>query len=505
MLFSIIQTSINYSQTYRGTMKRFLFLGFLFFSATVFAFETHSRVDLSTVEQILLPNSTITVNITFHLDKNWHTYAPKSEIGHEPRFTWTLPEGVSVGEFEWPSFKVFNNQGLTYQGYDEGFTLNIPLKLDAKKRKSMAVSVDVYWLVCADVCIPHETSLQLNIGRSSSVFIVLVFAFIGGLLLNLMPCVFPVIALKVYELVRLVDSTKSRLLPSIMLYTLGIVGTFLILGGLLSVFKLIGIQVGWGFQLQSPYFLSFLILLFLGMGFYFLGVFNWGYQATTIQFKSNNRYLQSLLWGVTAVLVATPCSAPFMGTAIGATLGMSIPFILIVFGVMGIGMGFPYLLFAFFPRLLNLLPKPGKWMVTFKKVLSIPLFLTVIWLATLLFAVLTPVSMETTSNYSWDQATYAQLLKTNQPLLLKFTAKWCLTCELNERLFFKNEAVQQFLKKKNITVITVDWTHYDADITRLIQSFGRNSIPLYVLHNYPLVGSQTILPELLTPSTIQKW
>ena len=221
-----------------------------------------------------------------------------------------------------------------------------------------------------------------------SLLVALAFAFAGGLLLNLMPCVFPVLGIKVMGFVRHAHGDSRALWMQGAVFSVGVLVSFLVLAGLLLALRAGGAQLGWGFQLQSPTFVTLLAALFFLMALNLFGVFEWGgfAQSMTSSLSAQGRYADAFLAGVLATVVATPCTAPFMGAAVGFTLAQPAPVSLAVFAMLGVGMALPVLALSFFPAALKRLPKPGPWMETFKQVMAFPLFATVIWLAWVLGA-----------------------------------------------------------------------------------------------------------------------
>ena len=226
-------------------------------------------------------------------------------------------------------------------------------------------------------------SLSPSDGIGGSVLFALAFAFLGGILLNLMPCVFPVLGIKVVGFVEHAhgDARAMRLQGAI--FALGVVLSFLVLAEIMLLLRSSGTQLGWGFQLQSPAFVTVLAALFFLLALNLSGVFEWGAfaQSMTSNLSAQGRYADAFLSGILASVVATPCTAPFMGAAVGFTLAQSVGVALAVFGMLGVGMALPVVVLSLFPRFLRILPKPGAWMETFKQVLAFPLYATVAWLA----------------------------------------------------------------------------------------------------------------------------
>lgn len=375
----------------------------------------------------------------------------------------------------------------------------------------------------------------------------LIFAFLGGLILNLMPCVFPVLSIKALSLAEAGNSPTSKQLHG-WSYTAGAVLSFVAIAALMLILKSSGQAIGWGFQLQSPIFVSLLAYLFFAMGLSLAGLAEFGNRLMGVgqQLTQKSGYQGSFFTGVLACVVASPCTAPFMGTALGFALGQSPAVALSVFAALGFGMAAPFLLLSYLPKLGSYLPKPGAWMETFKQALAFPLFIAAIWLlwvlgrqaggdavalsllgltliafafwllryksvfskvfagVSILLAFALPTlmnSLSTQSNndsdgfwQSYDKAKLDSALANQQSVFINATAAWCLTCLANERIAF-TEAFEQQLEQQGTVALKADWTNYDANITALLQSHGRNGVPLYLFYNN---GEVKILPQLLT-------
>ena len=336
----------------------------------------------------------------------------------------------------------------------------------------------------------------------------LVFAFIGGLLLNIMPCVLPILSLKALTLVK--KSAVSRALARAhgVAYTVGVVGSFLLIAAVMLGLRASGEAIGWGFQLQSPTVVFALFALMLSVSANLGGLFE--LPALFGGVNANHEKLRgSFLTGVLAVAVATPCTAPFMAGAIGATLLLPTAESLLIFAAMGLGMAAPFLLISLWPNALSLLPKPGAWMHRFKQLLAIPMLLTALWLLMVFVQLLQmkpDAAMPIPSGYTliapeaFSETRLAELRAQKKPILMDVTAAWCLSCKVNEQVALKSERTQQFLHDHEVTLMIADWTSSDASITRYLASFGRNGVPLYVF--YPAAGEPTVLPQVLTPAIV---
>ncbi len=390
-------------------------------------------------------------------------------------------------------------------------------------------------------------------------------AFLGGLLLNLMPCVFPVLAIKVMGFARHAHSPAEMRLSGLA-YTAGVLLSFAGLAALLLALRAAGQQLGWGFQLQNPWLVAGLAALFAMLGLNLAGVFQIGQMLPGQLAKASAQHpvTNSLLSGVLAVLVASPCTAPFMGASLGFAIGLPEGQALLLFVVMGLGLALPVLLGSLFPATLRWLPKPGVWMNTFKHLMAFPMFATVIWLvwvlghqsgmdgAVALLALLLTGSgllwalglsgagrwplravfaglllwlgfsyggllggagaqavgsastVATDARWQpWSEARVQQALQQGQPVFVDYTAAWCVTCQFNKKAVLGDEAFLQAVAQKKVLLLRADWTRNDPAITRSLAALGRNGVPVYVLHNPADVAHPQILTEILTLKDVQ--
>lgn len=380
-------------------------------------------------------------------------------------------------------------------------------------------------------------------------------AFLGGIILNLMPCVFPVLFLKGLALVQSSGEERSRLRSHGLVYTLGILVSFWVIVAVLLALRAGGAQAGWGFQLQSPVFIA---VLSLGLFFFALslaGQFELGLSLTSVggELAQKQGFAGSFFTGVLATIVATPCTAPLMGAAIGFALAQPAGITFAVFTALGLGLATPYLLLSFQPAWTRILPRPGQWMETLKQLTAVPLFLTAIWLAWLFGRLYSPASSLdhmayllvgfllvaitgwtlarwparwgsavaavvlgalalTTSLYSpkdttlvwqpYSQQALDQARAAGHPVFIDFTAAWCLSCQVNERLVLRSADVQRQLADHKLTLLKADWTQYDPEITKELASLNRSGVPTYVIYPSNQSAAADVLPELLTKDLV---
>lgn len=382
----------------------------------------------------------------------------------------------------------------------------------------------------------------------------LLFAIIGGLTLNLMPCVLPVLSLKALAIAKKSGHDRHVIVKQAIAYTLGIIVSFALIASLLIILQMAGETIGWGFQMQSPAFVGFLALLLFLVGLNLAGMFELPVLFGSALSDTPQHSLRgSFATGVLATMVATPCTAPFMATAVGATLTLSPLYSLIIFLGIGFGLALPFLLIAIFPALVRLLPKPGAWMVSFKQLMAFPMFASVIWLVWVLtqqtgahgllillmtmlvlsfiiwlkekcrdksplckIAILLvmcaalanglgaiariPMITPATHENSFSKNVLEDLRNAGKPVLVDATAAWCLTCQLNGKRAIYTEATQKTLAETNTTLLVADWTNRDAEITEFLKSFGYNGVPLYVY--FPPYGTPVILPQILSEALV---
>jgi suppressor for copper-sensitivity B len=350
----------------------------------------------------------------------------------------------------------------------------------------------------------------------SGIVVILGFALLGGLILNLMPCVLPVLSMKLMTVANYGGAGSGVIRRGFLASAAGIICSFLLLALAALSMKLAGLSVGWGMQFQQPIFLLIMIVIIIGFAVNLWGWFDiplprfiadaGGRMMARDQGPTQAGIRGNFMTGMFATLLATPCSAPFLGTAIGFALARG-PFeIVAVFGVMGIGLALPYLLIAAAPKLVSWLPKPGPWMVRFKKILSLALFATAVWLGSVMWtqAGFMVNSVSPTSAVKWqpfDPAALAGRVAAGQVVLVDVTADWCLTCKVNKALVLDQGAVNDVLTSGKIIGMRADWTNPDPEISAYLASFGRYGIPFNAVYGPGAVGG-IALPELLSTDRV---
>ena len=327
---------------------------------------------------------------------------------------------------------------------------------------------------------------------------ILLLAFLGGVILNLMPCVFPVLSLKALHMVQNSKIKSGRFLRAFS-YTSGVVLSFLSIVLLLFLFKSAGFALGWGFQLQSPVFVFVMIVLFVVILLFLLNVFRFSPPFLTKISKIST--LNSFLTGFFAVLIASPCTGPFMGAAIGYALFETPEVYFPVFLSLGLGYALPFALLEMFPFVMKkIMPKPGAWMVGLEYVLAVPIVLTILWLGWVFYHQVFSIKQEE-AWAPYSQEVLQQSLENGDAVFIDFTAKWCLTCLLNERTVLSSKAFMDYAKENEIKLLKADWTNQDDEIFKALKKYGRSSVPLYVY--YPQDSEHyVILPQILRVSDV---
>ncbi len=387
------------------------------------------------------------------------------------------------------------------------------------------------------------------------------FAFLGGLILNLMPCVFPVLAIKATAVAAMSGSDRRAVRLSGLFYTLGVLAAFMALALALLAVRLGGSAVGWGFQFQSPLFVAAMSWLILAIGLNLSGVFEVGgaLAGAGQGLAERKGHAGSFFTGLLAVVVATPCTAPFMGAAIGSALVAPAYVSLAVFATMGLGLALPFLLLGIFPALARRLPRPGAWMVTLRQAMAFPMYATAAWLLWVLaqqageaglrmalaglvlvglVAWLVGLGQQRAGKTWWPRGAalagvagivglmaalhgagpvaaapaqsmqaepysaerLAALRAEGKPVFVNMTAAWCITCLVNERTTLSTAAVQQAMRERGVVYMKGDWTNRDPAITAFLQSFQRDGLPFYAF--YPARKEPVVLPPVLTQAIV---
>jgi thiol:disulfide interchange protein DsbD len=391
---------------------------------------------------------------------------------------------------------------------------------------------------------------------SFSLGLILIFALAGGLILNLMPCVFPILSIKVLSFTQQHQTSSARKQHGLA-YTLGVVLSFIAIAGLMLSLRAGGEAIGWGFQLQSPGFVIFLVYLFTFLGLSLSGymqIFT-GLMSVGQSTNTSSGLTSSFMTGVLATTVASPCTAPFMGPALGFAISQNSGVALLVFAFLGLGMALPFVALTLIPSLATKLPKPGQWMENLKQFLAFPMYLTALWLlwvagrqtgVDVVIAVVTGLVLMVLAIWLWQLATkvnssgaifiskllavlalVAAVAVTEKQLnqreqvqpwqdyspqrldvlrsqgaavFVNMSADWCITCLVNERVAMGDKFYAS-LKSNDVTYLKGDWTFKDPQITQLLNQYNRNGVPLYLLFSSGSKEAE-VLPQILTESLL---
>jgi thiol:disulfide interchange protein DsbD len=440
--------------------------------------------------------------------------------------------------------------------------LRIPLKEKATVPDTVSglLVSEKAWDSSGHRALDFSVALKSPSTSSSRLPLIFLFAFLGGLILNIMPCVLPVLSLKALHLVQLSSESRASARSEGFAYTGGVLLSLLALATLLLILRASGQALGWGFQLQSPPVVWLLLALLFALSLNLLGLFEFNVLLGNLSGKGPRQgWSGSFASGLLAVAVASPCTAPFMGVALAAAFALPAVGTLAVFTALALGFASPILLLSFFPAALSFLPKPGAWMNTFKNFLALPMLLAVGWLAWVLFrisgtvaiwilliggvnlaaglfiygrsqrdfppkaelrwgglalvllaAVIPATALKTATTelvyrhpdrLAWSEEEVSRQLAAGRTVFIDFTAAWCLTCQVNERVVLSKAEIQAAFREKNVAFLVADWTRRDPAITAALQKYGREGVPTYVILR-PEGSAPVLLPEILTPAIV---
>ena len=534
-----------YLKLIRNILFSFFFIiSFPFISLTqdnndkVFLEHEHVSLQLiSSVESVSNENN-LHLGLYFKLDPGWKIYWKyPGKAGYPPEIDWTNSKNIQNLEILWPKPKKFEILGMKSIGYSNEVVLPIKLILK-KKNEELLANFDIDYLTCKKICIPFRDNLVLNIpngdGQVSkyekiiskyidksdyltylnlfnpdSILSFLFIAFIGGVILNFMPCVFPVLSLKIYNVLsqQQQNINNKSIKKNFFATILGIIFSFFVLSLITVFLKSVGHNLGWGFQFQSPFFLLFMILILIIFSLNLIDIFSIDiplffkkYLNKIIDLnKQNSEFYQNFFLGSFITILSTPCSAPFIGTALGFAFVSPNQIIFLIFFCIGLGLSSPYIILATRPQLLTFLPKPGAWMKKFKYFLSLLLILTAVWLFSVLLVQVNAINNNSKNNdwIDFDTIKIEELINENNIVFLDITADWCLTCFYNKKTVLDRKKVKNIFKRYDVKKIRGDLTKPNKEINKYINSFGRFGIPFNVIYSSS-VPQGVLLPEVLT-------
>ena len=521
----------------------------------------------------------VRVGLLLRMEPGWHIYgAEAGDTGMPTELRWSSL-AASVAPSAWPATRAFDlpEIGLSGAGYQGEVLLQA---VASNVEPGASVEVELSMLVCRDECIPATGQLESTLDDApydgaaaeralaafashtehavdlASVVQVLGLALLGGLLLNLMPCVLPVLAIKALALAELSQSSRAEARRQAIAYTAGIELSLLALAGVVAGMRAAGSAVGWGFQFQQPAYLAILGALLVLFALNLFGVFEITASPSRLAaLGSQTDGARRSFWdGLLTVALATPCSAPFLGTAVGFALTGASFWIFPVFAAIGAGLAFPLAIVGANPKWVRWLPRPGAWMQELRAWLGFGLLATVVWLAWILgrnadidvaarwlgwllalsclawrlgvrqraglatppwvaalaaaallvvgigavrVAPATPTGdIAQLATTRWSRSAVATSLRAGQPAFVIFTADWCITCKANEKLVLSDPRIAEALASGKFEVFEGDWTKADPEISRELARFGRAGVPFYAI--FAPEARPQVLPELLT-------
>ena len=501
---------------------------------------SHEHVSLELISSVnsIPKENNLHLGLYFKLDPGWKIYWKyPGKAGYPPDIDWVKSKNIKDLEILWPKPEEFEILGMESLGYSKEVILPIKLIIENNNEKLLA-NFDVDYLTCKKICIPFNDNLILNIptgdGQVSeygkvinqyidksnylnyssllnpdSILLFLFIAFVGGFILNFMPCVFPVLSLKIYNVLsQQQQNINNKTIKRNFLATiLGIIFSFFVLSLITVLLKSLGHSLGWGFQFQSPIFLSFMILILILFSLNLIDVFSIDipfffkkFLNKVINFnKKSSEFFQNFLLGSFITILSTPCSAPFIGTALGFAFVSSNQVIFLIFFCISLGLSSPYIILATKPQILSFLPKPGLWMKKFKYFLSFLLILTAIWLASVLLIQINAINNDSKNNnwLDFDTIKLNELVNENNIVFVDITADWCMTCFYNKKTVLDRNKVKNIFEKHDVKKMRGNLTKPNKEINEYINSFGRFGIPVNVIYS-PSAPQGILLSELLT-------
>ena len=501
---------------------------------------SHEHVSLELISSVnsIFEENNLHLGLYFKLDPGWKIYWKyPGKAGYPPGIDWVKSKNIKDLEILWPKPEEFEILGMESLGYSKEVILPIKLIIENNNEKLLA-NFDVDYLTCKKICIPFNDNLILNIptgdGQVSeygkvinkyinksnylnyssllnpdSILLFLFIAFVGGVILNFMPCVFPVLSLKIYNVLsQQQQNINNKTIKRNFLATiLGIIFSFFVLSLITVLLKSLGHSLGWGFQFQSPIFLSFMILILILFSLNLIDFFSIDipfffkkFLNKVINFnKKSSEFFQNFLLGSFITILSTPCSAPFIGTALGFAFVSSNQVIFLIFFCISLGLSSPYIILATKPQILSFLPKPGLWMKKFKYFLSFLLILTAIWLASVLLIQINVINNDSKNNnwLNFDTIKLKELVNENNIVFVDITADWCMTCFYNKKTVLDRKKVKNIFEKYDVKKMRGNLTKPNKEINKYINSYGRFGIPANVIYS-PSAPQGILLSELLT-------
>lgn len=500
----------------------------------------------------------LVAGLQFKMGAGWKIYGPRSEgIGMPPSLDFSQSKNYLNHQIIWPSAvdeeEKIGQEVIRYSAYHDEVIL--PIEINVKDlTHPIELALKVNYGLCKDICIPANEDFSLTVStnedpaalaliqkfypakkfgdqnkqeepvvatHSITLISAIILAIIGGAILNIMPCVLPVLSIKLLSIINHSDAKISRIRFAFFATICGIISCFLVFATFASIIKFTGNSLGWGLQFQSPYFLIFLITILVFFIANLLGVFEISFDrflATFLNKKVNEAedrekiFVPNFLSGILAVLLSTPCSAPFLGSAISFALTQKIEIIILIFLAIGFGFAAPYVILLITPKLVYLLPKPGSWMLKTRKIMALLLALTVAWLVYVLYGNLQKApavqTVESVKKHEkiwqeFDEEKLYSLAAQNKVVVIDVTAAWCLTCKANKIIVLDSKEIVEKLNSPNIVAMRADITKPDEKVMNFLRKHKRFAIPFNVVYG-PGAKDGLLTSELLNKKDLLK-
>lgn len=489
-------------------LKIYSFFIFLFVSANAFAGSSEWVKSENVQARIVHEKSQIFVEL--QPDEGWHSYYKNpGDAGWATEFNWAGSTDFEVSEVQFPEPKIHEEFGIKTNVYYGGVKFPVVAEIGANP----SIRLNLKGAVCNEVCVPFDINLQFanfvvkpkNTAQQLLNLSIVWTALLAGLILNIMPCVLPVLSLKVLSLVKQSGAEKRHARANFVASAAGVIFSFLLLAAGAAVLKASGETLGWGLHFQSPYFVGGLMVIttifaLSLFGFFHLRVPSW----ISDKGANANNLVGNFVAGMLATLLGTACTAPVLVSAVGFALAGSTAQIFIIFGLMGVGMALPYLLFAARPQLAKFLPKPGRWMLWVKNLMALMLLATAAWLGSILYAQTSTATVEIeqaeNSEINWqnfDEQEIFALVEQGKTVFVDITAKWCVSCHVNKLNVLQTKDIQEVLTQPDVVAMRGDMTRPSEALLQYIRKHDRTGIPFNAVYG-PNVASPTE-PILLEP------
>ncbi len=451
--------------------------------------------------------------VEMEVDPGWHTYYKvPGDAGIATSFSWHGSSDIKVKEVVFPPSKVFDENEMKTNVYEGNVFFPVKADLGAKPH----IELNIRGAVCKDICIPYSISIQKDLPPNSSAkenisgsyLAILWTAFLAGLILNIMPCVLPVLSLKVLGVLKASGVEKKRARYNFLSTSLGIIFSFWVLAAIAIGLKTAGMAIGWGLHFQSPVFVGALLVIILLFAFSLFGFFHMR-PPSWISGTGSHNLIGSFFSGMLATLLGTSCTAPLLVTAVGFALSGNSADIFLIFTIMGIGMAVPFLLFALRPQIATFLPKPGAWMAKVKFAMGVLLLVTAAWLGFVLYELLTPEPQAQTQDINgtqwqvFDEAKMADYVSEGKTVFVDITASWCVNCQVNKKAVLDTDEMGEFFKEEGIILMQGDMTRPNRELINYIKKYNRYGIPFNMVYG-PSARDGILLPTLLTKHAVKQ-